>query len=1393
MIYLLYHVREVQGLYTMQEWEEKFDEVALHRGMALFQEGKVTGLKNTDGKVSASIATIPRYEISFLIKERLPSRMRCQCPKYRSGRNCEHLSAALYSVFGGIAPLKKKDEQRKAEQKIARQERQARLRRAIEEAAAKEAEEAAGKAAEEAEEAARRAAEKEKARRETAERIAQRDAEKKEKKAERKRKRLEAEQAARAAALEAMRRREAEERQRQDEELRQAALELERRERVKAEQAAAKEEAARRKEQKIQNAIARKAAERLTEDKEYMDRVEEQMHRSEIAASENYSYFDFGFLRRQLDLSKSSLKKGQELWRGGYITLKDASGGYGDGDDNYMVEIIGEGKAGTRSASRTFPLHLVFTRNKIYRSHCECDECKKSGYFWYGKSNCDYIAGILAAAEDYAREHNLGDATDRTGAGILHSFQDKHARQIMAGTEGREESLQLEPRLTRRENKLTLSFRVGEGKLFVVKDLFEFCRMVRESETGTYGSSTQINHQLNHFTKRSREWYRFISKVVREEEEMERRMEESMRYYYRSSKCSSLELYGWRLDQFFDELGDSAIEYEDKTEGGRKKEFLKAKESNPGICLQIRKCDLGKIGSFHGIEVSGQMPVFYHGEDTSYYVDGGALCKAQKEFMEQIQPFARQARNGRLKFRVGRKNLSEFYYSFLPRVQETVTIAEENSEEIRSYLPPEVNFLFYLDAQRGNMTCMVHALYGEKEVSVLDLLDNRGSGALESFRMESREAEMLYRARLFFPELDMERDEIHCGQDEERMYQVLEHGVEELLKYGEVKTTQRFRNVNLIRHAKVAVGVSVSQGLLNLEIIAEDISREELLDVLKGYRVHRKFYRLKNGDFLNMGSDSLEMLNEMVETLHLPVKEFVKGKIQLPAYRSLYLDKLLEENEEVYLTRDSRFREMVKNFKTINDADFEEPTGLSAVMRGYQKNGYKWLRTLENYGFGGILADDMGLGKTLQMIAVLLAAKEEGKEGCSLIVCPSSLVYNWEEELHKFAPQIRVLTITGSQEQRQEKLKDWQQYDVLVTSYDLLKRDILYYDNMEFNYEVIDEAQYIKNHSTAAAKAVKVIKSRMRFALTGTPIENRLSELWSIFDYLMQGFLYGYDVFKKEFETAIVKNGDEEAMRRLQRMTGPFILRRLKKEVLKDLPDKLEEIRYVQLEETQRKVYDAQVVHMQTRIARQDNEEFIRNKLQMLAELTRLRQICCDPSLCFDNYKGESAKREACLELVQSAIDGGHKILLFSQFTSMLDILRSSLDEAGISYYTITGETSKEQRLKLVKAFNEDNTPLFLISLKAGGVGLNLTGADVVIHYDPWWNLAAQDQATDRAHRIGQVKKVTVYKLIVKNTVEEKILQLQDTKRSLADSIVNAQTGQLAALSREEFMELLAI
>lgn len=856
-----------------------------------------------------------------------------------------------------------------------------------------------------------------------------------------------------------------------------------------------------------------------------------------------------------------------------------------------------------------------------------------------------------------------------------------------------------------------------------------------------------------------------------------------------NKRVAALGLYGWRTDRLYELIGDRGIAYENRE--SRLKLTLQCRDRDPDLKLTLSPVMENHV--FEGVELYMRAPNMFMGTGKAYYINESKhmLCRISEPFYEKMEPFLSKIFDRELDFMVGRRNLSDLYYSVLPEIEDYVEIVEERPELIEQYLLPETKFSFYLDADEGDVDCKVVAEYGRQKCSCLD--QYRRGVRIEPYRVSAKEQEILYILQQMFPAMDLENDRLSCGEDEEKIYDVVTHGVEELASMGNVYCTRRFQNVNTQKKTSLNVGVRVSGGMLELELLAADMTQDELLELLKNYKKNSRYYRFKSGAFMELEDSSLQMLFEMMETMHMTPKEFVKGKMNLPLYRTLYLDKMLEEHSEVYNTRDQQFKTIIKNMKSIAESDYEVPDSLEKVMRNYQKNGFRWMKTLESCGFGGILADDMGLGKTLQTISVLLSAKENGVKGTSLIVSPASLVYNWEEEFERFAPALAVQVLAGKAEDRWEIIENHEGIDVLITSYDILKRDIDRYSESEFLYEIIDEAQYIKNQTTAASKAVKLIRSKSRFALTGTPIENRLSELWSIFDYLMPGFLYTYDTFKKDFETPIVKHNNEEKMKRLQKMVRPFILRRLKQDVLKDLPDKLEETRVVRLEGEQRRLYDAQVVQMKSELAGSSEDDFKKNKLRILAELTRLRQICCDPHLCFDNYKGESSKLESSLELIENAIAGGHKLLLFSQFTSMLALIETALSERKIPYYKITGETKKQDRLSMVKRFNEDETPVFLISLKAGGVGLNLTGADMVIHYDPWWNVAVQSQATDRAHRIGQTKKVTVYKMIVKGTIEEKIVKLQETKKNLADNIINGENVGISSMSKDDLMELLGV
>ena len=438
-------------------------------------------------------------------------------------------------------------------------------------------------------------------------------------------------------------------------------------------------------------------------------------------------------------------------------------------------------------------------------------------------------------------------------------------------------------------------------------------------------------------------------------------------------------------------------------------------------------------------------------------------------------------------------------------------------------------------------------------------------------------------------------------------------------------------------------------------------------------------------------------------------------------------------------------------------------------------------------------------GKTIQMLSVIVdyaynTKKEETPKRASLVVSPSSLTLNWQNEANKFASDLKTLVIRGTLTERKKQIKEIENYDLVITSYDLLKRDIEYYEEKKytFRYIVADEAQYLKNSHTQNAKTIKQIKADTRYALTGTPIENSLSELWSIFDFIMPGYLFNYKKFKSLYEVPIVKDQNENAMKKLKMLIEPFVLRRNKKEVLTELPDKTVTILNNEMEEEQRKIYLTYLAQAKQEIAEQiEINGYEKSHIQILAALTRLRQICCHPGLFISNYREGSGKLEQCMEILEEAVNGGHKILLFSGYTSMFEIIEKELKEKNIKYFKLTGATKVDERIELVDEFNRNpEIKVFLISLKAGGTGLNLTGADMVIHYDPWWNISTENQATDRAYRIGQKNNVQVYKLITKNSIEEKIYELQEKKSKLADNMLDTKTTFINKFSKDEIMNL---
>lgn len=634
--------------------------------------------------------------------------------------------------------------------------------------------------------------------------------------------------------------------------------------------------------------------------------------------------------------------------------------------------------------------------------------------------------------------------------------------------------------------------------------------------------------------------------------------------------------------------------------------------------------------------------------------------------------------------------------------------------------------------------------------------------------------------------INREEQKAILSLNDERTFHFLKFGLDKLREYCEIFISDAVKSIGTTKHYAINMGVHIEGNLLELDITSCDIPLNELADVLKNYKKKKKFHRLKNGELLYLESDELEELSHVFETNHFDSDKIQDGKLQLPLYRAFQTDDALSNIKNLSVSRSSTFETCIKKFQSSTH-DFELNPAYQSILREYQTVGVEWMGLLHSYGFNGILADDMGLGKTIQVISLLDSIKSDKP---SLVICPASLILNWEDEIHKFSSTLKCLAIHGIAEFRKLCIENIHGVDLCITSYDYIRRDIDYYKDIEFNYIILDEAQYIKNHNTKNAQTVKSLKATYRLALTGTPIENSLAELWSIFDFLMPNYLYNYNYFRRNFETPIVKAQNVEVQARLKRLVEPFILRRLKTEVLKELPDKIEQTIPIDLSEEEEKIYLAHALQVSTNIEHQLKSDHV-DHIQILAMITKLRQLCIEPRLVFDNIYTPSSKMTACLDIISSFKENKKKILLFSSFTSVFTLLIPELKKEKIKFHLLTGETDKTTRRQLVQDFQTDDSTVFLISLKAGGTGLNLTAAEGVIHFDPWWNVSAQNQATDRSHRIGQQNVVQVYKLIAKNTIEEKIVRLQETKKNLADTFVEGNEGVLTSLSPEQLLELL--
>lgn len=1005
------------------------------------------------------------------------------------------------------------------------------------------------------------------------------------------------------------------------------------------------------------------------------------------------------------------------------------------------------------------------------RAHlCGCDEHKKL-------LTCAHCCAVLLKIK---QDQDAAAATQQNS--VMEHVSDRYAIEVMNTYEEQivysslamnlKQSIHLEPVLELRKKRImALTLKVGNEKKYIVKDIRGFLDDIAQNVKKSYGKDLEFLHNLNSFDEESQQLIRFMI-----------RHEYDILYFEHHDMLNSCPqarnmcFTPDALDEFF-----TMYEGEDVMHRIKDKVLINMRfqKGNPSLTLEVKSQE---DGTYEFICSPLDFRVL-EGRNHIYVLMDHILYGCDEAFSKACAPLLQTYERKKNALVVSRDLMANFYNNVIMNIRNHLTIM---GDDISEFAPLPLVCRVYIDMPKVNViSARLIYCYGNEEYNAFS------TSVMNSSRSITDEIAVRLIFTKYMKRIDAMEGIAYIEHSQDAIYEFLDKGIDELTQSCEIYATDKFKKLQIRESVNISMGVRIESDLLEINFDTFDFPVDELSQVLQAYRLNKRYYRMRNGSFVNIDDSALQELSSILDGIHVSEKEISSGKVRVPKYRSIYVDNSLKDTNMIKVDRDSSFKNIVRDIRNIADSDYKIPDSLKSILRNYQKVGYRWLKTMADYGFGGILADDMGIGKTLQVITLLEDEKLHHPKSISLVVCPSSLILNWQSEIDKFSKILSCTLISGTSDERTIQIAGCKDYDIVITSYDYLKRDIERYKDIEFTYEIIDEAQYIKNHNTKNAIAVKSINSVHRFALTGTPIENSLAELWSIFDFLMPGYLYTYRYFKAEFEIPIVKDQDPVTLKELKRLVEPFILRRIKKDVLKELPEKVEHTMMVEMDEEARKLYMANLATIRDDLQANFKEKGFQNsKIMILSMLTRLRQLCCDPRLLYENYHGVGSKVAACVEYIESCMSSNKKVLLFSQFTSLLALIEKELEKRDIRYYLLKGSTPKIMRQQYVNAFNTDDTPVFLISLKAGGTGLNLTSAEVVIHFDPWWNVSAQNQATDRAYRLGQHNNVQVVKMIAKDTIEEKIMHLQELKQNLSDSVIDINDGLITSMSKDEIMDL---
>ena len=917
--------------------------------------------------------------------------------------------------------------------------------------------------------------------------------------------------------------------------------------------------------------------------------------------------------------------------------------------------------------------------------------------------------------------------------------------------------------------ELRAGLRIGEKKLYVVKDIPAFLAAMDAQETLVLGKDFTWQPEWMRFSSDDEGMIRLLKKLCSAQEAGHRNSAAGNRM---------IALPDLFAEEMLEQLGETPLRVMDQSGKILRCRLVR----NVPVPLHFM-INLGP----RGLQVSGRIPPDLQPvtESCSWVLTGGNLIRTEAEQGKLIRLLWQNQYEGRCLMEYPLNETERVIGEVLPylKIRGAVEIGEELRKRlVRLPLKAEV----YLDKEGKSVIATVRFLYGEIELNPFGAAEKKiALDKGEKLLLRDAEGEHLVLEILANAGFRVGKENIRLSGTD-AIFDFVGDGVRRLQEVSVVYLSRDFKRM-IPRRPALSGSMRMNGDKLELMLTRDGEPVDEILELIEALSRKRRYFRLRSGEFLDLNDlvGWQEAAAGIYEAAVRDGNELNRDAIVLRAYRAGYLTSMLE-NSGLKIELDENVTELTETLKNGGGEAAAPALAPGIALRDYQKRGYDWMFALDRMRMGGILADDMGLGKTAQIIALLQTTREAGRT--SLVVAPTSLTYNWLSEFRKFAPDLSVTVLTGNGTQRAGLIRHFTTHgdmDVVITSYPLIRRDIALMKDYPFRFVILDEAQNIKNAGSVAAQAVKQLQADTRFALTGTPMENGVGELWSLFDFVLPGYLPGYNTFLRKYQ-------DGENAEDLLRRIHPFLIRRLKQDVLEELPDKMETTLTARMTPEQERIYRASLERLRPRIDQLMDEKGGRGRIEVLSAITELREICCHPSLVMSDYRGGSGKEELLIELLPEMIRDGRRVLLFSQFTSMLKLLKRRLEENGFTTLYLDGDTPAGDRLNLTERFNQGEGEIFLISLKAGGYGLNLTGADMVILYDPWWNPATEEQATDRAHRIGQEKKVQVVRLITGETIEEQVVEHGNQKKALVERLITPGESILSALTEQEIRNLFA-